>query len=61
MESGDSCSRLQRSFRSHLGPYHQSEDAFGRKFWRALDAYRRDHGMVDKGNYSLREYTLEYT
>ncbi|KAH9668982.1 hypothetical protein KPL70_021604 [Citrus sinensis] len=46
MESGDSCTRLRMSFRSHLGPYHQSEDAFGRKFWRALDAYRRDHGMI---------------
>ena len=32
MESGDSCNRLRRSFPSHLGPYHQSDDAFGKKF-----------------------------
>ena len=58
MEIGDSCSRLQRSFLSHMG----CQGCFlGKRSWRALDAYRRDHGKVDKGNYSLWEYTLEYT
>ncbi|XP_024043068.1 ankyrin repeat-containing protein NPR4 [Citrus clementina] len=33
----------------------------GKRSWRALDAYSGDHGKVDKGNYSLWEYTLEYT
>ncbi len=50
MESGDSCSRLRMSFQFHLGQNHQSEVTSGKKFWRALDAYRRDHGKVDKGN-----------
>ena len=53
MESGDSCSRLRRNFLLHLGQYHQSDDAFEKSFWRALDAYRRDHSKVGKGNYCL--------
>ena len=53
MESGDSCNCLRRSFPFHLGPYHQSDDAFGKKFWRALDAYSGDHGKVGKGNCCL--------
>ena len=53
MESRDSCSRLQRNLPLHLGPYHQSDDAFEKSSWRALDAYRRDHDKVGKGNYCL--------
>ena len=53
MESRDSCSHLRGSFPLHLGPYHQSDDAFGKRFWRALDAYQRDNGKVGKGNYCL--------
>ena len=56
MERRDSGSHRWMSCPLHLGPY-----ALGKRFWRALDAYRRDHGMVDEGNYSLWEYTLEYT
>ena len=48
IESGDSCSRLQRSCRFHRGQCH--ERLVRKRFWRALDAYSGDHGKVDKGS-----------
>ena len=48
MESGDSCSRLRMSSLFHLGQCHGW--IFGKRLWRALDAYSGDHGKVDKGN-----------
>ena len=48
MESEDSCSRLQMSCWFHRGQCHGW--ILGKRFWRALDAYSRDHGKGDKDN-----------